>query len=214
MPIRSGQLQLESPEKEDIGGNLTRKARELNALSASRSKLSDLGKQTVNFTKQARTNMNKPILIQSFTSFFSCGLILYAIAAGAQNEPEYAPEPKGRDCISQSSIRDYKVLDESNLIVSASAKRKYHVALSRRAHGLRSTWGIGFKSPTGRVCSSFSEVIFEDGFRTEKIRITSVRELNEDELEYLLVAYGKKDPEFEQAPATEEVEGAEVEELD
>jgi len=117
-------------------------------------------------------------------------------------------------CISQPSIRGYTVLDESNLIVSASGRRQYHVVLQRRAHGLRSNWAIGFKSSTGRVCAAFSEVVFEGQFDGESVRIASIRELSPEEEEDLLIRYGKLEPEFEQTPAPQEVKGAEVEELD
>ena len=120
----------------------------------------------------------------------------------------------GRDCISQSTIRDYQVLDDSNLIVTGAVRRKYHVALTRRVFGLRSQWSIGFRSPTGLICSNSGDVIVDDGFGPERIRIRSIRELNPDELDELLVRFGKKEPDVVQTPATEDVEGAEVEELD
>ena len=46
------------------------------------------------------------------------------------------------------------------------------------------------------------------------IRIESIRELTEAEEEHLLIRFGKKEPEIKQTPAPQEVEGAEVEELD
>ena len=98
--------------------------------------------------------------------------------------------------------------------MSASGRRQYHVILFRRAHGLRSSWAIGFKSPTGRICSGFSEVVFDGQFDGESIRIESVRALSPEEEEDLLIRYGKKEPEYEQTPVPQEVEGAEVEELD
>jgi hypothetical protein len=58
-------------------------------------------------------------------------------------------------------------------------------------------------------------VIVEGGFeRGEAIRISSIRELDPNALNDLLIQFGKKEPEIEQAPAEEEVKGAEVEELD
>ena len=118
------------------------------------------------------------------------------------------------DCIYQSSIRGYTVLDEANLIVEGSGRRSYHVGLQRRAHGLNSSWSIAFRSPTGRICASFSELIFNGDFDKESIRIASIKELTTDEEEILLIQYGKKDPEVEQTPAPVELPGAEVEELD
>ena len=144
----------------------------------------------------------------------SCGLAACASAPGEPGNDEYAGPARGSDCIFEGTIRDYRVLDESNLVVTASAKRKYHIELFRRAYGLRSSWHIGFSSPTSRICPGFSEVIVDEGFGHEAIRISRIRALNSDEYEELLIRYGKKQPEIDEAPATEEVESAEVEELD
>jgi hypothetical protein len=118
----------------------------------------------------------------------------------------------------QSSIRDYRVLDDRNLIISAGGRGKYHAELSRRAFGLRSNWSIGFVSPTGSVCSGSGEIVVDDGFgRKETIRLSSIRRLTPEEVDMLLVQYGMKDPEDEHTAAPEEpleLEGAAVEELD
>ncbi|MCP4301708.1 MAG: hypothetical protein GY783_14065 [Gammaproteobacteria bacterium] len=86
--------------------------------------------------------------------------------------------------------------------------------LQRRALGLRSSWSIAFKSPTSRICSGFSEMVFQGHFDGESIRIASIRELSKEDEEDLLIRYGKKEPEIKQTPAPQEVNGAEVEELD
>jgi hypothetical protein len=112
------------------------------------------------------------------------------------------------------SIRDYYVLDDANLIVTGGVRRKYHVSLFRRAFGLRSTWRIGFDTPTGRVCPGFSDLILDDGMGVERIKVRSIRLLTPEEHEELLVRFGKKEPEIKQTPEPVEVEGAEVEELD
>ncbi len=158
--------------------------------------------------------MNKDLLKQLI--IISISSVLVACAGTGEPTEMSADDSRsrGRDCISQSSIRDYQVLDDSNLIVTAAVKRKYHLILVRRASGLRSTWNIGFRSPIGRICSGSGEIVFDDGMGPERITIRSVRELTPDDLDELLVRFGKKEPEFEQAPATEDVDGAEVEELD
>jgi len=153
----------------------------------------------------------KPVVIVFLSSVL--------VACAAQGEPSdslaYEDESRGDDCISQSTIRDYQVLDEGNLIVTASARRNYHVVLRRRAFGLRSTWQVGFRSPMSRICSGTAELIFDDGFgRTDGIQIASIRELSPEGVDELLIRFGKKDPEFEQAPVEADVPGAEVEELD
>jgi hypothetical protein len=86
--------------------------------------------------------------------------------------------------------------------------------LRRRAHGIKSTWAIGFKSAGSRVCAGFDEVIFQDHMGNESIRIASIRELSPEEHEGLLIQFGKMKPEIEHTPAPREVKGAEVEELD
>ena len=132
---------------------------------------------------------------------------------GAEERPD-SESSRVHDCIHEPSIRGYRVLDEQNLIVDGSGRRSYHVVLWRRAHGISSSWGIGFKSPASMICSGNSEVVFRGNFNGESIRITSIRKLTPEEEEDLLIRFGKKEPEIEQTPAPQEVEGAEVEELD
>jgi len=76
--------------------------------------------------------------------------------------------------------------------------------------------GIVFDSPTGRICSGFSEVVIGDSFgdRTEAVRIRHIRLLLPEEQEDLLIRFGKKEPEIRQTPVPRDVEGADVEELD
>ncbi len=159
--------------------------------------------------------MNK-IVIKQFVILFTSSILV--ACAGAPDQLADGPGgdlPVGSDCIFEGTIRDYTVLDESNLIVTASARRKYHIELNRRAFGLRSSWHIGFTSPTSRICPGFSEVIVDDNaMGPEAIRIASIRALSPEEHEDLLIRFGKKQPEIVEAPATEEVESAEVEELD
>jgi len=64
------------------------------------------------------------------------------------------------------------------------------------------------------ICAMSGDVVVNDGIRPESYRIRSVRELSPEDLEALLIRFGKKKPEIEQTPATQEVDGAEVEELD
>ena len=152
----------------------------------------------------------KQVLIIAFSFYLSSCATTNEDAVG----PEDAGETRGSDCISQMSIRDYQVLDESNLIVTGTARRKYHIVLSRRAFGLRSTWRIAFHTSSGQVCSAFSDLIVDDGMGVDRIRIRSVRQLTPEEHDDLLVRFGKKEPDVKQTPEPVPIEGAEVEELD
>ena len=149
--------------------------------------------------------LKQTLIVLSLSALVAC--------AGTRSGEERSDSLRS-DCIYQPSIRGYSVLDESNLIVSASGRRQYHVALQSRAFGLRSNWAIGFKSPTGRICSGFSEVVFDGHFDGESIRIASIREISAEEKEDLLIRYGRKKPEYEQAPEPKDIKGADVEELD
>jgi hypothetical protein len=146
------------------------------------------------------------VIITSLSSLVAC--------AGAPSDADGGSPGRG-DCIHQPSIRGYTVLDEQNLIIDASLRKSYHVTLQRRAFGLKSTWAIGFDSPTSRVCGKFSEVVFNDNMMgIEKIRIASIRELIPEEEEALLIQFGIREPEIEHTPSPGQVEGADVEELD
>jgi len=148
-------------------------------------------------------------IVLSLSVLFAC--------AGQKTDPD-APlagsEPRSSDCISKSSIRDYKILDDENLIISEGASRRYHMVLSRKAFGLRASRGIGFLSATSQVCAGFDSLIVDDTFRAEAFRIKSIRRLTPEQEEDLLVRFGLREPEFEQPRQPQEVEGAEVEELD
>ena len=106
------------------------------------------------------------------------------------------------------------MLDDANLVVTGNGNRKYHVWLSRRAVGLQTSWKIGFRSTSGRICGGFDDILVDDGFGPERIRIAGIRQLTPEDYNELLVRFGKIEPTVEPAPAPESVEGAEVEELD
>ena len=68
---------------------------------------------------------------------------------------------------------------------------------------------------TGRVCGGTADLVYSDSFvGPERVGVRSIRELEPEDLDDLLVRFGKKEPDVAQAPAQEEIEGAEVEELD
>ena len=149
--------------------------------------------------------------------FIVCIASILLACASPEKEPssaDFEPSTRTSDCILEGTIRDYRVLDESNLVVTASGRRNYHIELTRPAYGLRSTWQIGFSSPGSRICPGFSEMIVDNSFGPEAVRIRSIRRLVPEEYEDLLIRYGKKEPEIEHTREPAEVQGAEVEELD
>ncbi|MDH4125416.1 MAG: DUF6491 family protein [Gammaproteobacteria bacterium] len=156
---------------------------------------------------------------QSVICFSLCFLVACAASDSSPDPADSVVSNAGSDCISESSIRDYTVLDESNLIVRESRSRAYHVELTRPAYGLRSSWQLGFRSSAGRICGGTSDIIVVDGSLggssfDRTIRIRSIRRLSPEDEEDLLIRFGKKEPEIEQPRQPEAIEGAEVEELD
>ncbi len=121
---------------------------------------------------------------------------------------------RGSDCISIRTIRDYTALDDRNLLIWASPKRPYFVRLSSPAWGLRSSFQIGTVSRDDRLCPYGGDALVFDSAGRDTARIASIRRISEDEADWLLVRFGKKESADDQAPAPKPVEGAEVEELD
>lgn len=161
--------------------------------------------------------LEKTLLKQFITIFFSSVLLGCATPGDDYKSAGDPAQIRSDDCFSQSSIRNYQILDDRNLIVTGAGSRAYHVELASRALDLRSSWSIGFQSRSGLICSS-STLLVNDGFgsRGSATRLRSVRQLDSDELDALLVQFGKKEPEnpVEQPDsAPEEIKGAEVEEL-
>jgi hypothetical protein len=151
---------------------------------------------------------------QYYMIFFSSILIACAGAPESSQDGAAGGSTGRLDCISTGTIRDYRVLDDANLVVTGNGNRKYHVWLSRRAVGLRSSWKIGFRSTSGRICGGFDDILVDDGLGPERIRIAGIRQLTPEDYNELMVRFGKIEPTVEPAPAPESVEGAEVEELD
>jgi hypothetical protein len=154
------------------------------------------------------------LLKQLFILFISSLLLACAGSPAPAQDADPGGSTRRSDCISTGTIRDYQVLDDSNLVVTGSGNRKYHVWLSRRAIGLGSAWKIGFRSRSGRICGSFDDILVDDGFGPEQIRISGIRQLTPGDYDELLVRFGKMEPAVQPAPATDSVETAEVEELD
>ena len=135
-------------------------------------------------------------------------------ASGPAGEQAAAVEARGSDCILDGTVRDYQVLDGSNLVLTDTRKQKYHMRLNRRAAGLDSGWGIGFTTQGSRICPHSSGLVVNGGFEPDVISISSIRAIDSQEYQDLLVAFGKKTPAPVQTAPDHDVQGADVEELD
>ncbi len=157
--------------------------------------------------------MRKYFIKQALAIFISC-ILLSTTAAG--DEGEELPKDldlHGSDCIWIRTIRDYTSLSRDSLLIHASAKRSYFVRLTTPDFGLKSSFQLGTKSRDDRLCPYGGDSIVFDSFSGSEARIRSISRLTPDQVEELLIRYGKKDPGDRQDPAPPEVKGAEVEEL-
>ena len=156
----------------------------------------------------------KPSIKQLIFAFTLCSTSGCAGSDPVASEGGGSEVSSRSDCISQGSIRDYRVLDDANLMVTERNSRKYHVELSMRAYGLRTSHGIAFESDSSRICGRFDDLVFDGSFGAERVPIASIRRLTPEQEEDLLIRFGIIEPEDKQPRQPVELEGAEVEELD
>ena len=155
----------------------------------------------------------KSVVLQVVTILVLC------IVAGCATPGEPASDDsgdvdfRGSDCILISTIRDYTPLDDSNLLIYGPGKRAYFVTLVHSTFELRSSFRLQFSSRDGQLCPYGGDEIVVGSFGREAVGIRAISRVNEEQAEQLLIRYGRKKPAEQQAPAPEDVEGAEVEEL-
>jgi hypothetical protein len=152
----------------------------------------------------------KPVLALTFSTIMIGCASSPERETVAQGDIDY----NGSDCISIRTVRDYRTLDDRNLLIYGPGDRAYYVTLFRPSFELRSSFQMGFESRDGYLCPYGGDAIVVGGLRPEEIGVRSISRVSEEQEQQLLVRYGKKDPAAgQQAPAPKEVQGAEVEEL-
>ncbi len=149
----------------------------------------------------------------------SLAVVLLLITLGCASAPERATvaqgdvDYNGSDCISIRTVRDYRTLDDRNLLIYGPGDRAYYVTLFRPSFELRSSFQLGFESRDGYLCPYGGDAIVVGSLNREAIGIASISRVSKEQEQQLLVRYGKKEAPGQQAPAPKKVEGAEVEEL-
>jgi hypothetical protein len=105
-------------------------------------------------------------------------------------------------------------LDDRNLLIRGTGKRNYLVTLMHRSFGLKSSIGLGFSSRDDQLCPYGGDALVLDGLNREKVGIRSISEVSPEQVDELMIRFGRKEPDEQQTPAPKPVKGAEVEELD
>lgn len=100
------------------------------------------------------------------------------------------------DCFTVSLARDFRYLDDHNLIVYAAGRNPYHVELSQACLGLGGEFAIALRSRTDRMCGfAGDEVIVRGLGRPERCSVLSVRRLDEEQMQLLVDQYDAEDRE-------------------
>ena len=157
--------------------------------------------------------MRKNLIKQKLVVIISCTLIgIFATAEEQERLPEDL-DLHGSDCIWILTIRDYTSLSRDSLLIHASGKRSYFVSLMTPRFGAQSSFQIGTVSRDDRLCPYGGDTLIFDRHSGDESRIRSISIVTPDQVEMLLIRYGKKEPVDQPDPAPPEVKGAEVEEL-
>lgn len=154
------------------------------------------------------------LFIKQLLSALTSGILLASFATA--EEPEVLPEDidlLGSDCISIRLIRDYTPLSRDSLLIHASGKRSYYVRLLTPSFGLKSSFQLATRSRDDRLCPYGGDAIIVDRMPGGEARIQSISRVNPDQVEQILIHYGKIEPGDTEDPTPPEISGAEVEEL-
>ena len=158
-------------------------------------------------------SMKKTLFKQLVTALTSCSILSIAGVAEGQDKLPRDLDLNGSDCIWIRTIRDYTPLSRDSLLIHASGKRSYFVRLSTPRFGLGSSFQLATRSRDDRLCPYGGDSIVFGRYSGDEARIRAISRLTPDQVDTLLIRYGKKEPGDTQDPAPLEVKGAEVEEL-
>jgi hypothetical protein len=157
--------------------------------------------------------MRKKLIKHVLTVIMSCTLVSVFAAAEEQDKLPEDLDLNGMDCIWIRTIRDYTPLSRDSLLIHASGKRSYFVRLSTPRFGAQSSFQIGTVSRDDRLCPYGGDRLIFDRYSRDESSIRSISRVTPEQVEMLLIRYGKKEPVDQPDPAPPEVKGAEVEEL-
>jgi hypothetical protein len=119
--------------------------------------------------------------------------LLGACASAPTGEATARPTSSD-DCFFASTLRDWRPLDNENLILFAIGRRPYHVELTRPAIGLSHDVMIGVYDRDGRICPYGGDAIVVDNGIPDRIPIRSMRLLTDEELDEVYVQFGVRGP--------------------
>ncbi len=142
-------------------------------------------------------------------SVAGAALLSGCAAAGTQanTDEESESAPITTDSVRIDQVRDFRVLDDSNLILYAPTRRQaYHVELMPACQGLRFADTIALRGRTGRLAGFAGDrVIIDRPGIPDRCPVSSVRRLDEASLTELIVRF-EGEPDGDAAADEAEVE--------
>lgn len=157
--------------------------------------------------------MKKLILKQALIALLSGTLLSIFARAEEPDQLLRDLDSHGSDCIWIGTIRDYTPLSDDSLLIHTSGKRSYFVSLFAPGFGLKTSFQLGTRSRDDMLCPFGGDSIIFDRGPGGEASIRSISKVTPEQVEMLLIRYGKKEPVDQPDPAPPEVKGAEVEEL-
>jgi hypothetical protein len=157
--------------------------------------------------------MRKNLIKQLIAIVISCSLLNISAIAEEQDRLPNDLDLNGSDCIWIRTIRDYTPLSRDSLLIHVSGKRSYFVRLLTPGFGLKSSFQLGTRSRDEQLCPYGGDSIIFDSLPGGEARIRAISRVTPDQVEQLLIRYGKKEPGDTEDPTPPVMSGAEVEEL-
>lgn len=121
---------------------------------------------------------------------------------------------RGSDCILIRTIRDYRPLDNSHLLISGSGRRTYFVTLLGPVFEMRGSASLRFESRDDNLCPYGGDAIVFGHFSRGGTRVQAISRITAEQKEEILLRFGLVERTEQTAPEPGNVKGAEVEELD
>jgi hypothetical protein len=122
------------------------------------------------------------------------GALVALTACAATNERAASDFSPARDCMFAATLRDWRPLDDENLVLFGSGHVPYHVELVRPAFGLNFNFMIGVYDRDGRICPYGGDAIIVEGPMPERISIRNMKRLTDEELDQLYIQFGIMPP--------------------
>jgi hypothetical protein len=156
----------------------------------------------------------KQYIIQPLILLFVCGCSATRDGDWELSQTDVGLDFRGSDCILIRTIRDYRPLDSSHMLISGPAKRTYFVALFRPAFDMRGSMGLTFDSRDEQLCPFGGDAIMFGGLAHERVTIQSISRVTAEQEQEILFRFGLLERAEKKPPEPANVKGAEVEELD